>query len=156
METNDFPIILAGKYKVTKKVEEVKASSNAERIYYNIRSMNQTADEKIKGNVAGFTVFRDIIGVTVFAHFDDAQGMLGSRKLNGMIGRDHVSVISDPNMMGAEWQVNDHEPMLFRNVRAPQYPSKCIEPDNNGSIQSQRRRLRSVDDQFLAQAKAAC
>ena len=39
-----------------------------------------------------------------------------------------MAAFEDPNAFGQEWMVRNDEPMLFRTVRAPQYPAKCILP----------------------------
>ena len=37
--------------------------------------------------------------------------------------------MEDPNLLAAEWQVRNDEPMLFTTARAPQHPQACQLPD---------------------------
>lgn len=61
--------------------------------------------------------------------FSDVSGLMGDIHGN-MFARDGVTDLSqDMLSFGQEWQVRDDEPMLFREVRDPQYPTKCILPD---------------------------
>jgi hypothetical protein len=94
--------------------------------------------------------YRGMIQIDVNAALDTTEGMMGNQKMVGMIARDQHTVLTDANEMGAEWQVRDNEPMLFHEVRAPQYPQACTLPKVTG-----RRNLRKSDHE-LKNAEAAC
>ena len=69
-----------------------------------------------------------------------------------MVGRDHMTVFTDANQMGREWQVTDTEPMLFNNIRAPQFPETCILP----SVTSRRLKMtdRRMAEEICANVEA--
>ena len=104
--------------------------------------MDLNDDENI-----GITIYKNIISVRVNAFLHDAEGMLGSHETIGMVGRlDKTVPLTDPNELGAQWQVTDEEPMLFHTIRAPQYPERCVLPKD--SEVSRRRRLYKNSAQF--------
>jgi von Willebrand factor type D domain len=94
--------------------------------------------------------YRGMIQVDVNAALVDTLGMMGSQHMVGMIARNKETVLTEANEMGAEWQVRDNEPMLFHEVRAPQYPQTCTLPTITG-----RRNLRKSDNE-MKMAEAAC
>ena len=75
--------------------------------------------------------------------------MIGTRLKTGIIARDGQTVISNPNTMGFEWQVNNTEPMLFHDVRAPQFPEQCKLP-------SYASRLLMLTDEDKRRAEILC
>jgi hypothetical protein len=130
----DFPLMMAGKYIVTKSVDVFKSvgengdETASDQEHYTIEL----------GNSQKITIsnYRSMISVQVNAFFSDAEGMLGIHGKEGLIGRDRETVLENPNDMGAHWQINDQERMLFKEARAPQYPKTCILP----SVTSRRLR----------------
>jgi hypothetical protein len=82
-----------------------------------------------------FVSFKDLVAVHmnsgqshVFFN-EDVRGIMGS--IDGaLVGRDGTDMSDDVTAFAEEWQVRDFEPMLFRNARAPQYPSKCNLPSS--------------------------
>jgi hypothetical protein len=117
-------------------------TENATEIFFNIEFGD---DERVI-----MSVFKSMISVRVDAVLHDTEGMLGRQSLTGMIGRDGVSVINDANEMGSQWQVTNVEPMLFHEIRAPQYPERCLLP----TVTS--RRLTKRTDEEMQRAVAAC
>lgn len=87
--------------------------------------------------------FKDWVSVKVQhldgPHFKDSTGMMGKFHTGTKLARDGVTVLADSNAFGQEWQVLNSEPTLFQTVREPQYPEKCIMPDESTS--QLRRRL---------------
>lgn len=89
-------------------------------------------------------VFKDIVALNIPQSVDpdaykNSVGLLGSVE-GQMLARDGVTLMTDPNKFGQEWQVHDDEPMLFRVVREPQYPmEQCRLPSVEAS--AERRRL---------------
>ena len=67
-----------------------------------------------------------------------------------MFARDGTTIIDDPNVFAAEWQIRDDEPMLFNTPRSPQYPETCELP----AVKSESRRLREAI--FRVSAEKAC
>ena len=85
--------------------------------------------------------------------FEKSYGLLGDFKTGESLGRDG-RVISDNVEYGMEWQLQEHEPKLFRETREPQLPkNKCNMP--TVSVPS-RRRLRVQDPQLFEKAQIAC
>lgn len=79
--------------------------------------------------------FKDMVSVSIDhanpVRFRHSLGMMGSFDQHGaMLARDGKTVLEDPAVMAAEWQVKDDEPMLFQAVHGPQHPSQCIMPDS--------------------------
>jgi len=87
--------------------------------------------------------------------FVDMLGLLGPFGNGTHLARDGTTVLKDPKEYGREWQVrSDMDPLLFDELRPPQYPAKCIMPDLEFQTSSLRRRLASGIS--ADQASAAC
>jgi hypothetical protein len=86
--------------------------------------------------------------------FASSVGLMGDWKTSEMLARDGVTVLHDPNEFGAEWQVREHEPKLFRTAREPQHPHATCKPVPEMTRDS-RRHLRA-DESFVQAAEAAC
>jgi hypothetical protein len=159
LTTFDFPFIMEGKYIVSKKESvqptllnpgnQTEMIQNNTKISYLIQLDND--------DVIALTLHKGIFSVRVAAFLNDTEGMLGVHDgIKGMVGRDHSTELSDPNMMGFEWQVNDTEVMLFHDPdRIPQYPESCILPTGNMPSKTERRRLRVYEPNF-EMAQEAC
>eukprot|EP00980_Cylindrotheca_fusiformis_P010381 scaffold2307_cov123-Cylindrotheca_fusiformis.AAC.5 len=80
--------------------------------------------------------------------FGKTVGMLGNFATGQTLARDGVTVIDDFTVYGNEWQVLPTENMLFHSISEPQFPKKCIEPEDP---QGQRRRL---DENSLQEEEA--
>lgn len=61
-------------------------------------------------------------------HFEKSTGLLGTYGKPGMIARDGVTSIDDPNDFGNEWQVSVADPKLFHSPSVLQHPEGCIPP----------------------------
>jgi hypothetical protein len=135
----ELPTLMSGGYQISKSEENLAdegADSPAMKTKYTI-----SLDQEDQIQIANFLTMLSISSKSVLT---DASGMLGTSYLKGMIGRDGKSIVGDnPNEMGAQWQVTDVEPMLFHNIRAPQFPEACILP-----VQSIARRLRQSDKMY--------
>lgn len=83
-----------------------------------------------RGEVIEITSFKGFVNVKIRSPIDNFAGLMGTSGKVGMIDRTG-EVISDPIQMGPAWQVRDVDPMLFHDVRAPQYPEPCILPRKN-------------------------
>jgi len=87
------------------------------------------------------------------ATFGKSVGLLGNFHTGETLARDGVTVKDDFWTFGNEWQVLPTEYMLFHVVEQPQYPKKCIEPEDP---QGERRRRLDESSVTEAQAEAAC
>lgn len=113
-------------------------------IYYTQEDKKKYSFDVALSPTANITisVFKDIVNIHMSGTgargvFVESAGLMGS--LDGtLLARDGVTDMGDDyNAFGQEWQVNDDEPMLFRRVRAPQYPAKCVLPEKT----AEKRRL---------------
>eukprot|EP00980_Cylindrotheca_fusiformis_P029087 scaffold22714_cov155-Cylindrotheca_fusiformis.AAC.4 len=80
--------------------------------------------------------------------FGNTVGMLGNFTTGHTLARDGVTVMDDFVLFGNEWQVLPSENMLFHATSEPQFPRKCIEPEDP---RGQRRRL---DESMLPEEEA--
>ena len=85
--------------------------------------------------------------------FGNAVGMLGDFKTGITYARDQATVIDDFVELGNEWQVLPSDGTLFRDVSPPQFPVKCILPEES---QGDRRRRLAESTVSLEEAEAAC
>lgn len=138
----ELPFTMAGKYVVTKQADIFDEKRNTTESSFEIDLSN---DESI-----AVSLFKGMISVRIDAAIGDAEGMLGIHGKSGMIGRDRETVLVDQDEMGFQWQVTAVEPMLFHDVRAPQYPERCTLP----AVPS--RRLREYSDEDIRLAADAC
>lgn len=103
--------------------------------------------------------FKDWVSVSIgggnSARFGDSMGIMGSYD-GRMLARDGKTVIADPVAFGQEWQVSEDEPMLFRTVREPQSPKKCIMPSTDEETTTKRRRLGDASVVSRERAEEAC
>jgi von Willebrand factor type D domain len=148
VEGTEFPLEIGGRYVAT-RVERTLESGDI-RTEYTIDLMIHS-DDHTSGDLIRISSFKEMLSVTVDAMLHDTYGMLGITGKDGMIGRDLQTVINDSNIMGAQWQVNNTEPMLFHEIRAPQYPEACQLPKVDS-----RRRLRAESGESMRRAQEAC
>ena len=87
------------------------------------------------------------------ASFGKAVGMLGDFKTGKTLSRDGVTVMDDFWALGNEWQVLPTEDMIFHSVEQPQFPKKCIQPEDP---QGERRRRLEESSITEEQAEKAC
>lgn len=145
-----FPIKMSNGYEITTEIELVTLThedgtvSQDTRNFYHIQ-MGDDGDERIT-----IVNYMAMISVEVDPSLESTGGMLGTPEKDGMIGRESGEVTSDPIAMGAQWQVRDNEPMLFSEIRAPQYPEQCRLPS------ATQRHLLRVSDNFKALARKSC
>jgi len=72
------------------------------------------------------------------ANYIGSSGLMGSFPSGTWFARDNNTVLQEANKFGAEWQVKNDEPKLFRRAIAPQHPATCHFPS---AKESKRRRL---------------
>jgi len=85
--------------------------------------------------------------------FGNAVGMLGDFKTGKTLARDGVTEIEDFHKLGEEWQVLPTDLMLFHETESPQFPKKCIEPEDP---RGERRRRLDESSVSIEDAEKAC
>jgi hypothetical protein len=85
--------------------------------------------------------------------FGNSVGLLGNFHTGETLARDGITVHDEFVTFGNEWQVLPNEYMLFHIVEQPQFPKKCIEPEDP---QGERRRRLDESSVTEEQAEAAC
>lgn len=93
----------------------------------------------------------DVEGATEEA-FANTVGLLGDFNTGKTLARDG-SAIDNFREYGSEWQVRPGEHMLFHNTAEPQFPKKCLEPEDP---RGERRRRLDESDITMEQAEKAC
>eukprot|EP00980_Cylindrotheca_fusiformis_P012878 scaffold3198_cov109-Cylindrotheca_fusiformis.AAC.2 len=83
----------------------------------------------------------------------NAVGMLGNFHTGDFLARDGVTKLDDYTEYGNEWQVLPHDDAIFHDVAKPQFPEKCIEPEDP---RGERRRRLDESSITEMQAEAAC
>lgn len=137
----DGTLIVNGKETIAtgeESLEDIHVAKSFSGLRKNIIVYDLTFGEKkviqIRVNTKVGMIFVDAVG-----HFSQTTGLLGSS--GGSFARDGVTDMAGLwNSFGEEWQVQAHEPKLFKNGRrAPQYPAGCsYEQVSNTKL---RRRL---------------
>jgi len=85
-------------------------------------------------------------------HFSGSVGLMGRFPSGLKVARNNVTIVSDSNVFGQEWQVmHNSEQSLFHEAKGPQYPEKCDIP----SLAEMRRRL-AMSDITVHDAEIAC
>ena len=121
------------------------------------RSLTIDLNKKYPGQKIVLATFREFVRVDFVngtkEAYGDTVGLLGNFTSGQTLARDGSTVLNDFYELGSEWQVLPFEPMLFHDVRQPQFPAKCIEPiDPRGERRRQLGELSVTEDQ----AEAAC
>ena len=82
--------------------------------------------------------------------FRGSLGLLGDWVTGKRLARDGKTEMNDEDAtaFALEWQVRDHEPMLFQEARAPQWPTVCTPPAKMGN--------RLGMDRMKKEAEKAC
>lgn len=144
-DVND-PMLMADRFNVSTYERTVdlngEEASETEKIF----SIDLGMDNDIT-----VSIWKSMVSVKANAYLKGAEGMLGVHGVTGLVGRDGKAVLDGSNQMGSAWQVRDTEPMLFHEIRAPQYPMECELP----KVQSRLRRL-GENDILHQRAKEAC
>jgi len=85
--------------------------------------------------------------------FGNTVGMLGNFNSGKTLARDGAREIHDFNELGSEWQILPSDDMLFHDKADPQFPKRCILPEDP---QGERRRRLDESTVSVEQAEAAC
>jgi von Willebrand factor type D domain len=140
----ELPFAMSDRYTVTKEVKTFTAA-NEDKLEQVVVAVDLNDGQNIV-----ITLFKSMISVQVNAALLGTEGMLGMQVMDGMVGRDRETILTDANEMGAQWQVTNAEPMLFRDIRAPQYPETCVLP-----IVESRRLRHSEENKRRAESVCA-
>jgi len=113
-------------------------------------------DSKYPGQKIQITTWKEFVAVDFmhasFEAYGKSVGMLGDYKTGETLSRDG-SIIHDFHEFGDEWQVRPTDDMLFHDVEKPQFPTKCMIPEDP---QGERRRRLDESSVTEEQAEAAC
>jgi len=112
---------------------------------------------KVPGQKIVLSSFKEFVSVdfkgSTAESFGNTVGMLGDYKSGKTLARDGVTVINDFNELGNEWQLLPSDDMLFHDKAKPQFPERCIVPEDP---QGQRRRRLDESTVSVEQAESAC
>jgi len=113
-------------------------------------------DSKYPGQKIQITTWKEFVAVDFknasAEAFGKSVGMLGDFMTGHTLSRDG-RVLHDFHEYGDEWQVHPTDDMLFHNVEKPQFPTKCMMPEDP---RGQRRRRLDESSVTEEQAEAAC
>ena len=85
--------------------------------------------------------------------FGNTVGLLGDFKTGNTYARDQAAIIDDFTELGMEWQVLPSDNMLFKDISDPQFPKRCILPEDP---RGERRRRLEESTITTEEAEAAC
>ncbi|KAL3935878.1 MAG: hypothetical protein SGBAC_008687 [Bacillariaceae sp.] len=129
-----------------------QGSSNVHRVTYRI-----DLSSKYPGQTIVIRTFKEFVNVRVVGAtaeaFGNTVGMWGDYRTGHTLARDGVTVLSDFSEFGSEWQLLPSDEMLFHTTEEPQFPQKCIEPEDP---RGQRRRRLAESSISEAEAEKAC
>eukprot|EP00980_Cylindrotheca_fusiformis_P001048 scaffold288_cov97-Cylindrotheca_fusiformis.AAC.6 len=134
-----FPLKMAGSETIKKRTFEVDLRS----IYPHQKIIISAFNEFIKVDFENGSE----------ASFGNSVGMLGNFVTGETFARDGVTVINDFSEFGNEWQVLPMDDMLFHSVEQPQFPKRCLEPEDP---RGQRRRRLEESTITVEDAEIAC
>ena len=112
---------------------------------------------KYPGTIIEVQVYKEFVKVdfqnpTAVA-FGNTVGMLGDFNTGKTLARDGQTEVHDFRKLGNEWQVLPVDNMLFHKTEQPQFPSKCIEPEDP---RGERRRRLEESSVSIEDAEKAC
>jgi len=114
-------------------------------------------NSKFPGQKIVISTYREFVKVDFVngssESFGKSVGVLGDFNTGRTLARDRVTELNDYIQLGNEWQVQPSEGMLFRDVQQPQFPKKCLLPEDP---QGERRRRLDESSISVEQAEAAC
>jgi len=112
---------------------------------------------KFPGQKIVVSSFREFVRVdfqhTTAEAFGNTVGMMGDFKTGTLLARDGVKEIDDFLDFGNEWQLLPSDDMLFHDKSEPQFPKRCILPEDP---QGERRRRLGESTIPVEEAEAAC
>jgi hypothetical protein len=127
-------------------------SNGVNKRFYEIDLSSKFPGQKIVISTFKEFVSVDFEGGSVES-FGNTVGMLGDYKSGKTLARDGAREIHDFNELGNEWQLVPSDDMLFHDKAEPQFPKRCILPEDP---QGERRRRLDESTISIEQAEAAC
>merc|ERR1712021_141926 len=115
-------------------------SNGAHKRYFEI-----DLDSKFSGQKIVLSAFKEFVAVD----FKDST----TESFGNTFARDGVAEINDFNELGNEWQLLPSDDMLFHDKAKPQFPERCIVPEDP---QGQRRRRLDESTVSVEKAEAIC
>jgi len=114
-------------------------------------------DSRFPGQKIVLATYKEFVRVSFVnaseESFGNSVGMLGDFRSGKTLARDGNTELNDFRKLGQEWQALPTEHMLFHKVEQPQFPKKCIEPEDP---RGDRRRQLSESSITFEAAEAAC
>ncbi|CAJ1968920.1 unnamed protein product [Cylindrotheca closterium] len=114
-------------------------------------------DSKYPGVKLVMSTYKEFVKVEVEGATEEAfgksVGLLGDFKTGKTLARDGETYVHDFRDYGNEWQVTPMEDMLFHSTEEPQFPKKCLEPEDP---RGDRRRRLDESNITMEQAEKAC
>mmetsp|Transcript_3269 Transcript_3269/g.7631 ORF Transcript_3269/g.7631 Transcript_3269/m.7631 type:complete len:171 (-) Transcript_3269:105-617(-) len=136
----DFPVsIHADEGPRRKHIFEIDLNSK----YPGHKIVIDTMKEFVKVNFANASV--EAFGNTV--------GILGDYATGSTVARDQKTVLNDFNELGSEWQVLPTDDMLFHDISYPQFPQRCMLPEDARGEQHRHLLENKISEE---EAEAAC
>eukprot|EP00526_Cylindrotheca_closterium_P009697 CAMPEP_0113619084 /NCGR_PEP_ID=MMETSP0017_2-20120614/9682_1 /TAXON_ID=2856 /ORGANISM="Cylindrotheca closterium" /LENGTH=418 /DNA_ID=CAMNT_0000528637 /DNA_START=18 /DNA_END=1274 /DNA_ORIENTATION=- /assembly_acc=CAM_ASM_000147 len=135
------------------KVTDIdEGSKGIQRVTYEI-----DLGSKYPGQMIVIRTYKEFVNVRVIGAtaeaFGNTVGMWGDYRTGHTLARDGTTVLSDFSELGSEWQVLPSDEMLFHTTEDPQFPQKCIEPEDP---RGERRRRLEESTVSEADAEKAC
>ena len=113
-----------------------------------------------QGNAISLETYKEWVGVNMKISqpeiFEGTLGMMGAFPGGEKFARDGITIMTDTDSFGNEWQVLDSEPMLFHKVAGVQHPTKCEMPSDVSKTTKRRlgETLTTTEDAAIACAHA--
>ncbi|CAJ1933149.1 unnamed protein product [Cylindrotheca closterium] len=127
--------------RVLSKKTKIEIDLNSK--YPGIKIVLSTYKEFVKVEVEGATE----------EAFGNSIGLLGDFQTGETLARDGKTYMHDFREYGEEWQVSPVDDMLFHSTEEPQFPKKCLEPEDP---RGHRRRRLDESNITMEQAEKAC
>ncbi|CAJ1968916.1 unnamed protein product [Cylindrotheca closterium] len=127
------------------------------RIYSMMTKIEIDLNSMYPGVTIEMSTYKEFIKVEVKGAteeaFGNAVGLLGDFKTGKTLARDGVTELHDWNEFGNEWQITPTDDMLFHSTVDPQFPERCIVPEDP---RGDRRRRLGESNITMEQAEKAC
>lgn len=120
------------------------------------RSYKIDLSSKYKHEYITIQIYKEFVRVQFSggaSSFGNSVGLLGNFYSGKTLARDGSTVMNDFVEFGQEWQVLPTEPKLFHLASHPQFPEKCLNPEDP---RGERRRRLGESKISIEQAEAAC
>jgi len=114
-------------------------------------------DSKFPGQTIVLSTFKEFVAVDfkggTVESFGNTVGLLGDYKTGKTLARDGATEMHDFYEFGDEWQVLPSDPKLFLEFAHPQFPERCIKPEDP---RGDRKRRLAESAISVEQAESAC